>query len=68
MTYRAIDVDVQIGDATLLDGVSLGIQPGEIVAVAGPNGAGKIEVFFISEEQEFKNQIIDYVEKNKRNG
>ena len=27
-----------------------------------------IEVFFISEEQEFKNQIIDYVEKNKRNG
>jgi len=27
-----------------------------------------IEVFFISDEQEFKNQIIDYVEKNKRNG
>ena len=27
-----------------------------------------IEVFFINAEQEFKNQIIDYVEKNKRNG
>ena len=27
-----------------------------------------IEVFFISEEQKFRNQIIDYVGKNKRNG
>ena len=41
MTYRATDISVRIGGATLLDGVSLGIHPGEVVAVAGPNGAGK---------------------------
>ncbi len=41
MTYRAIEVAVRIGGASLLDGVSVEIQPGQIVAVAGPNGAGK---------------------------
>lgn len=34
-------VRVRIGDAVLLDGVSLVVQPGEVVAVVGANGAGK---------------------------
>jgi iron complex transport system ATP-binding protein len=34
-------VTVRVGGATLLDGVSLAVEPGEVVAVAGPNGAGK---------------------------
>ncbi|HTE72533.1 MAG TPA: ATP-binding cassette domain-containing protein, partial [Actinomycetes bacterium] len=29
------------GDVTVLDGVALAVQPGEIVAVAGRSGSGK---------------------------
>jgi iron complex transport system ATP-binding protein len=32
---------VRIGPATLLDALSLGVAPGEVLAVVGPNGAGK---------------------------
>ena len=35
------DITVQIGDATLVHGVSATIQPGQLTAVVGPNGAGK---------------------------
>ncbi len=41
MTYRAAGVSVRVGQARLLDDVSLAVQAGEVVAVAGPNGAGK---------------------------
>lgn len=41
MTLEAHDIEVQVGDATLLDGVSIRVEPGEVVAVIGPNGAGK---------------------------
>ena len=37
----AKEVGVRIGDATILDGVSVSIQPGEWVSIVGPNGAGK---------------------------
>ncbi len=41
MSYRAEQVSVRIGGATLLEDVTVEVAPGEIVAVAGPNGAGK---------------------------
>ena len=35
------DLDLYYGDAQALDGVSLGVQKSEIVAIVGANGAGK---------------------------
>ena len=38
---EARDVSYRIGQAVLLDGVSLTLERGEVLALVGPNGAGK---------------------------
>ncbi|KSW12086.1 hypothetical protein CF15_04745 [Pyrodictium occultum] len=38
---RALDIRVELGGATILDGVSLEARPGLVTVVLGPNGAGK---------------------------
>lgn len=41
MRMDARDVTVRVGSATLLDGVSAHVEPGEVLSIVGPNGAGK---------------------------
>jgi iron complex transport system ATP-binding protein len=38
---RAEDVSVHIGKAEIVTGVEMAVEPGEIVALVGPNGCGK---------------------------
>ena len=41
---RTIDLVVNLGGRTIVDGVSLTVQPGEIVGLIGTNGAGKTTI------------------------
>jgi branched-chain amino acid transport system ATP-binding protein len=39
------DLSLAIGGARIVDGVTLEVQPGELLGVIGPNGAGKTSLF-----------------------
>lgn len=44
MLLELVDISVRYDAVVALDGVSLGVEKGEVVAVMGPNGAGKSTV------------------------
>jgi ABC-type branched-subunit amino acid transport system ATPase component len=41
------DIHIRLGGRAILEGISLGVQAGEILGVVGPNGAGKTTLFEI---------------------
>ena len=41
MTLRATGTTVRFGDSTVLDDISLAVNPGEVLTVIGPSGTGK---------------------------
>jgi len=45
--FACEDIHIRLGGRTILEGISLGVAPGEILGVVGPNGAGKNTLFEI---------------------
>ena len=45
--FACEDIHIRLGGRPILDGISVGIRPGEILGVVGPNGAGKTTLFEI---------------------
>ncbi len=45
--FACEDIHIRLGGRLILEGISLGIRPGEILGVVGPNGAGKTTLFEI---------------------
>jgi branched-chain amino acid transport system ATP-binding protein len=41
------DIRIRLGGRPILEGITLGVAPGEVLGVVGPNGAGKTTLFEI---------------------
>ncbi|WP_372472894.1 heme ABC transporter ATP-binding protein [Capnocytophaga sp. ARDL2] len=61
---KIINLHFKINNKSLLDSLSIDIQPGELIAIIGPNGAGK-STFLSALAQEIDAQWEDYSFKNK---
>jgi ABC-type branched-subunit amino acid transport system ATPase component len=45
--FACEDIHIRLGGRPILEGITIGVAPGEILGVVGPNGAGKTTLFEI---------------------
>ena len=75
VAVRIEDLSVRLGDADVLDGVSLEAEPGEFVTLLGPSGSGKTTTLnviagFVEHQRgrvTLGEQVVDALPPHKRN-
>ncbi len=62
------DIHIRLGGRPILEGVTVGIRPGEVLGVVGPNGAGKTTLFEVLSGRYAPDRGAEHLSHGKRVG